>query len=300
MSNPAELFAEPTALATQPRLIGIVEGMSFDDYAAVDALSGSALMHMRRSPLTYIYNKDNPQPPTEAMKLGTVIHTAILEPPLLGKIAIWGLTEEQKVRRGKVWDAFEEANKDLIILTRAEQASVADAVEGAYDTPVVRQYLSEPGPTEVSMFWIDPYDGRYWKGRIDKLIRTKNTATIIDLKKTRCCSPRRFGAQAEYLGYHCKAAIYVSGYQILTGIRPKFKWIVLEDKKPNECAVYRATPDVLTLGGEIVTSLVRRLNECEKTDVWPCEVETEEDLILPAYAMNEAEGLDDFAAKESE
>lgn len=282
------------------RLNGFVEGMSFEDYAAVDALSGSSLMHMRRSPLTYIWNKDNPQPSTDAQRLGTVIHTAILEPPLLGKIAVWGLLEEQKVRRGKVWDAFAEANKELIILTKAEQAAVADAVDGAYDTPIAKQYLSEEGPCEVSMFWTDPFDGRYWKGRLDKLIRTKNSATIVDLKKTRCCSPRRFGAQAYALGYHCKAAIYVSGYQILTGIRPKFKWIALEDKRPNECAVYRATPDVLTLGGDEVTSLVRRLDECEKTDVWPCEVEQEEDLILPAYAMNEAEGLEEFAEVESQ
>lgn len=282
------------------RRIGIFENLSWDEYDAVDALSGSSLMYMRRSPLTYIWNKDNPQPETDAMKLGKVIHTAILEPPLLGKIAVWGLTEEQKVRRGKVWDAFQEANKDLVILTKAEQGAVVDAVDGAYDTPVARHYLSDPGSTEVSMFWTDPYDGRHWKGRVDKLIRTKETATIVDLKKTRCCSPRRFGAQAYALGYHMKAAIYVSGYFILTGIRPKFKWIALEEKRPNECAVYRATPDVLTLGGDEVTSLVKRLDACEKSDVWPCEVETEEDLILPAYAINEAEGLEEFAEVESE
>ena len=186
---------QETALANKivdGKLIGFVERMPFEEYLAVDALSGSALMPMRRSPLTYIWNRDNPQPPTDAMMLGTVIHTAILEPPLLGKIAIWGLTEEQKVRRGKVWDAFAEANKDLIILTRAEQAAVGHAVDGAYNNPVARPYLSEEGPTEVSMFWIDPYDGRYWKGRIDNWIRTKGTATIVDLKKTRCCSPYRF------------------------------------------------------------------------------------------------------------
>ena len=55
---------------------------------------------------------------------------------------------------------------------------------------------------------------------------------------------------------------------------------------------------MLTLGGEEVTSLVKRLDECEKRDVWPGEVEQEEDLILPAYAMNEAEGLEEFASEE--
>src|ERR1017187_1777537 len=74
------------------KLIGFVERMPFEEYLAVDALSGSSLMPMRRSPLTFVWNRDNPQAPTDAMKLGTVIHTAILEPPLLGKIAVWGLT----------------------------------------------------------------------------------------------------------------------------------------------------------------------------------------------------------------
>jgi hypothetical protein len=44
--------------------------------------------------------------------------------------------------------------------------------------------------------------------------------------------------------------------------------------------------------------MVHRLDTCEKSDTWPCEVEQEEDLILPAYAMNEAEGLEDFALEE--
>jgi hypothetical protein len=283
------------------RRIGIFPAMSWDEYAAVDALSGSQLMPMRRSPLTYRWNVDNPQEPTPDMKLGTVIHTAILEPPLLGKIAVWGLTEEQKVRRGKVWDAFEEANKQFIILTQAEHVKVADAVDGAYENPVARQYLSEEGPTEVSMFWVDKATGVYFKGRIDKLIRTKNTATILDLKKTRNSSPRRFGAQAFALAYHAKAAIYVSGYQQLTGIRPRFKWLAMETKQPNECAVYRATPDVLLLGGELVDSLVARLLECQKKDHWPPEMEEESDLLLPAYAYEDnAESLGEFEGDSEE
>lgn len=279
------------------RFVGIKKGMPFEEYDAVDALNGSSLIHMRRSPMSYRYHMDNPIEPTDAMKLGTVVHTAILEPPLLGKIAVWGTKPEEKVRRGQVWDAFCAANKDLIILTRSEQAEVNDAVEGVYDCAPAREYLEKDGATEVSMFWFDD-SGRYWKGRMDKLITTKQTATIVDLKKTRSCSSRRFGSQAYALGYHIKAAIYVSGYQSLTGIRPKFKWIAIESKRPFECAVYRATSDVLLMGAEQCAALVRQLSECEKSGYWPPEQEQEEDLILPDYAMSEADSLDEFAEQE--
>lgn len=282
------------------RFVGFKDGMSFEEYDAVDALNGSSLVHIRRSPMAYRYAMDNPQEPTEAMKLGTVIHTAILEPPLLGKIAVWGTKPKEKVRRGQVWDAFQEANKGLIILTRAEQAEVADTVEGVYDCNVARDYLCADGKTEVSMFWIDE-SGRYWKGRIDKLIKTAHTAKIVDLKKTRCSSSRRFGSQAYALSYHVKSAIYVSGYQTLTGIRPKFHWIAIEAKRPFECAVYRATPDVLSLGGDEMMAMVRRLDECERTGHWPPEQEEESDLMLPAYALEgEAGSLDEFALESTE
>jgi exodeoxyribonuclease VIII len=278
------------------RFIGFKEHMPFEEYDAVDALNGSSLIHIRRSPMAYRYQMDNPQVPTDAMKLGTTIHTAILEPPLLGKIAVWGTKPDEKVRRGSVWEAFQKANEGLILLTRAEQAEVADSVEGVYDCATARQYLVEEGKNEISMFWVDE-SGRYWKGRLDKVIRTAHTATIVDLKKTRSCSSRRFGSQAYALGYHIKAAIYVSGFQTLTGIRPKFRWIAIESKPPFECAVYRATPDVLSLGGEEQLNLVRLLDECERTQNWPPEQEQEEDLILPDYALSEQDSLEEFSVE---
>ena len=283
------------------RVIGFVRGMPFDEYAQVDALSGSELLRMRRSPMFYRWCEDNPQEPTDAMKLGTTIHTAILEPPLLGKIAVWGTKPEEKVRNGKVWDAFQLANQNVIILTRREHAEVTDAVTGVYDNPNARRYLTEDGDCELSMFWVDEATGLYMKGRLDKLLTTKETATVVDLKKTRSPSARRFGAQAFQLGYHIKAAIYVSGFQALTGIRPKFRWLAIESKPPFESAVYRATTDILLQGAEEWETLAKRLIYCRETDHWPQEQEEESDLILPAYALtDQAESLDEFALDSEE
>ena len=44
--------------------------------------------------------------------------------------------------------------------------------------------------------------------------------------------------------------------------------------------------------------LLRILAECEKTQHWPPEQEQEEDLILPEYAVSDADSLEEFAEAE--
>ena len=48
------------ALALTSADARVVEHMSFEDYAAVDALNGSSIVNMRRSPMYFKYVRDNP------------------------------------------------------------------------------------------------------------------------------------------------------------------------------------------------------------------------------------------------
>lgn len=270
--------------------IGAFPGVSFEEYAKIDALNGSSIVNMRRSPMYYRYMLDNPQPSTPAMNLGTWTHRLILEPNRVGDFAIWGTLEEEKVRRGKVWDNFCELNKGADIITVAERDAMVGMATAARKNPPVNKYASMDGDTEVCLVWVDDASGRLFKGRVDKVIPTRSI--ILDLKTTRDCHSYRFGAQAYALGYHIKAAIYVSGWQKLTGTRPKFKWLAIESKAPHEAAVYRATPDVLAIGVAELDELVNRITECEKTGIWPPEQDEETDLMLPNYAMNSDEFAD--------
>lgn len=276
--------------------IGIFPGVEFAEYQKIDALNGSALVNMRRSPMYYRWCMDNPTPPTPAMALGTAVHRLVLEPTKVGEFAVWGQLEEEKVRRGKVWENFCELNKGATIVTVAERDAMVGTAVGARKNPPIMKYANAKGETELTLVWTDNATGRLFKGRLDKWIKKGNT--ICDLKTTRDCHAYRFGGQAYALGYHIKAAIYVSGLQALTGDRPKFKFLAIESKPPYEAAVYRATPDVLTQGGVDLDEILRKLTECERTGNWPPEQEEETDLILPTYAYSSEDDLAELTYKE--
>lgn len=297
-------------------LEGIYYGMNYESYAAVPALRGSDIIHMRRSPMKFNYERNNPSLPSPALTLGTKVHTAILEPETIGEIAIWGAEEDQKVRRGKVWEQFQLDNCDKEIMTVEEYETVTGIAAVALENPLIAKYARAVGPTEVSMFWRHPVTGRRFKARIDKLIPpppmqeavrrqiikhdrvevvTPPPAKpiIFDLKTTRDCTSYRFGAQAYALGYHIKMALYATGYEVLTGIRPEVRLGAIESKPPYESAVYRVVEDVLVQGGEELGFLVEKLTECEKSGKWPAEQDQESDLLLPTWVTTDNYELGD-------
>lgn len=270
---------------------GIYERMSFEDYAAVPALNGSKILHMRRSPMKYKHERDNPTPPSPAMELGTLVHRMVLEPGLVGEIAVWGELEEQKVRRGKVWDAFREQNEGMLILTVQERDEILAMTASVLRNKPIRQYANAIGPTEVSLFWRHPVTNRRFKARIDKVVPESNT--IFDLKTTRDCHSFRFGSQSYALGYHIKMALYAQGWEILTGKYPEVRLGAVDSKPPHESTVYRVTKDVLQQGAEDLNKLVYRIEKCEKERKWPAENEGETDLLLPQWAFDSQFDVED-------
>lgn len=268
-------------------LNGFYEDMTYEDYAKVDALNGSKIIHMRRSPMKYKHNIDNPPPPSPAMILGTATHRLILEPGLANEFAIWGMKDSQKVRNGRVWDEFKADNAGKVIVTRNECLAMVGMAVGARKNAPIRKYAGAAGPTEVSMFWQHPHTKRRFKARLDKVI--PETHTILDLKTTRDSRDFRFGPQAYQLGYVVKMALYWYGYKTLLGVEPSIKLGAIESKGPFESAVYNVPRDLIMLGVEELDDLVSRITECEKADEWPASQQTEVDLVMPPWASTEAE-----------
>lgn len=274
----------------------MVERMPFEEYQAAAGLNGSSLMHLRRSPMRYQYELNHPTPPSPAMILGTATHRLILEPERVGDFAVWGEAEDQKVRNGKVWAAFQAAHFDKMIVTKKERDDMVGMATGARKNLPIRKYADGKGRCEVSMFWTDLVSKRRFKGRVDKILDAGDV--IFDLKTTRDCHPRRFGAQSYALGYHIKMALYWNGYKAVTGREPKMRLGAIDSKAPYESATYRITKDVILQGLQELDELLATLRGCEDADFWPAAHDEETDLLLPAWLGMEQNDLMEFAEVE--
>lgn len=92
--------------------------------------------------------------------------------------------------------------------------------------------------SEVSIAWIE--NGVLCKGRIDRL--ASDNSLIIDLKKCQVgkgTDEHCRAAIANY-GWDVQQAMYRRGIEVLTGKRPDFLWLFVEDGPPYEPNVLEA------------------------------------------------------------
>lgn len=266
-------------------IYGVFEDMPFEEYCKVDAVNYSSLKHMKRSPLTYRYFKDNPISATAAMILGGHTHRMLLEPNKVGDFAIWGEMAGQNVRRGKVWEDFqaEAFATGRQVITKDELGSMVNISAAVRKSAIAMRYL-DGGHAEVTAVWKDPKFNRACKGRFDKLIMIGGRMHIVDLKTCRDSQPFRFGNEAYRMGYHIQLAMYQEGYRILMGEAPVMVEIAVETKPPYEITVFNVNDDVLWKGMDDYTRLMKMLSESERTGNWPPAEESMTDLTLPSYA----------------
>jgi hypothetical protein len=260
---------------------GFFEGVDEHTYAQIPAYRFSQLKHFAKSPLSYRYWTTHQVEQTDAMRLGNVIHSEILEPGSR-RIAVW---PGPGIRRGGAYDAWCEENSGCTLLNRKEADQVAETVAGIRTHKVAEQYLRH-GKSEVTMVFHDPALGCDFKARIDKMTANrKHEAVLISLKSTTCCAEFEFSAQFARLHYAAQDALYQNGYHYLRGDLPKMVTIAAEKNAPYECAVYVIPNDVLRVGQQLIAEWVERLNECEKKDRWPAAMEEEQELALPSWAV---------------
>lgn len=274
----------------QPLILpGLTYGLPFADYLKLPDLSTSQLKKMARSPMAFKHALDHPDHTSSPSQvLGSATHTAILEPHRMRTdYVIW-----DGDRRGKDWLAFKDAHADQVILKADEFDQVKAMRRAVLSHAPAARYLQD-GLAEVTMQWQAP-DGRRMRGRIDWLTRIDGQLVIVDLKTTRDATPRRFGADCFRLGYHLQFGIYADGLAALTHEDVRVVVLAVENSAPYEPAVYQVPEEVLDRGRADYLALLETLAECESTNTWPPAVQEEQDLALPAWAMDEDDDVSDI------
>lgn len=262
-----------------------------EQYRAAEGISKSDLDWIAppRTPAHYLAKKLGmiETETTPAMRLGQIVHRAILEPDSADYV-VKPAGMNFATKEGKEWRAAQTAP----IIT-AEEAKMVVGIADAVNThPAAKLLLAASrGNTEKCLFAEDDR-GALRKGRVDALPQDSNI--IVDLKTTSCADA--MGGMETSMAkfrYHVQAAYYLDLCNMIeaAGQREKFVLICCEKEPPFAVAVY-AIDDMAVEAGRLEyqrdLALVRH---CEAEDNWPAYSKEILTLGLPAWYQKQIEAV---------
>lgn len=266
-------------------------GLTYADYAAIDAINWSRLKALRVSPLQFLHELTNP-PSFDAahFRIGTATHCRVLEPQEFDSRYVLF----KGTRRGKAWDAAKahaEAAR-VTVLNEDEAQAALGAAAAVVTNPHAASILSA-GLREVSITWEDEVTHFDCKGRIDFA-----GDHMVDLKTAARIDPRSFAAQAARLGYHAQFAFYLDGLRAngLASDKPPVL-IAVQSSMPHDVIVYLMPPHVIEAGRREYRRLLAKLYDCTEADRWPGVAPNGPVVFeLPKWAYDDTYTLEDAAA----
>jgi len=256
-------------------------------YHAHPAVSKSHLDLIARSPLHYWSryldpNRVTPEP-TPAMRLGTALHTHVLELDQWDQQIAVAPQCDRRTKAGKEAFASFEADAAGKTVITADDAEVVMAMgRSIMRHPGAAMLLGLPGKAETTHMWTDATYGVDCKCRPDYL--TDDGSIMVDLKTTRDASPRGFRRSIADYRYHCQAGWYLNGVEQATGKRPdQFIFICVETTAPYACAVYAADAEMIERGYQRAMEDLGKLAVCKAADNWPSYSDQIEPIGLPGW-----------------
>jgi exodeoxyribonuclease VIII len=234
------------------------------EYRAFPALNQSAAkVLVANSPAHYQAYINTPQEETKALRFGTFVHSAILEPHTLNDLYATAPDVDKRTKQGKEdWAAFATANVGKTILD-AEESAMGHLVASSARFALKRLGV-EFDATEV-MFHVD-YNGVPLKAAIDGV----SGDYLWDIKTTDDASPAGMLKAIRNYRYNLQAYWYRLVYELATGRRPLgFRFLFVEKEPPFACAVCEVGPELMSWAIADFEKAVNLYKECTASRVWP-------------------------------
>lgn len=262
-------------------------------YRAWDAANQSLLWSMERSPAHCLYAKQHPKEATDEMKIGSLLHSALLEPATLDKYVIWDGPARNTGPGKEAWAEFQAFNAGRIIIDAKKEETfakdfprlrgMADAIRA---NPIAARYIEAPGESELSGIWRAPC-GLLCKCRLDLLRTVEDRPTIVELKSTADARRFIFGKKIANFGWHFQAAAYCESHEVIRGETPDHVMIVVEQEPPHGVKVYVLNDQTMQTGRVMWERHTKRYAECLHTGAWPAYSPEAEVIDIPLYALAE-------------
>lgn len=257
------------------------------DYHADPAVSASHLHAVARSPQHYWARFLDPQrpqmEPTAAMRLGALVHCAVLEPDEL--LQRYGVAPDRRTKDGKAV-AAEMAAQGIEAVSEADMVLALAMASSVREHPYAGALLSS-GKAEQSFWWDDKQTGLRCKCRPD----WHTGSTVVDLKTTTDASPAGFAKSVATFRYHVQANHYLAGT-----FAERFVFTAVEKTYPYAVGVYELDEAAMTHGEQLRRRDLQVIADCRAINEWPGYGTTCENLSLPSWALrfDNAFTSDDF------
>lgn len=279
--------------ATSPALSpigvpGLHLGIPCEAYHAGPGVSKSALDRMAQSPAHYKEHVQHGREETPAMKLGNVIHCAVLQPELFDATYAVAPDVDRRTKAGKeAYAAFMAENVGKIFISQDDRDMAERMRDAVWSHPAAKNLMTIKGQVEASCWAKDEPTGLLRKCRPDKLLR--EFGVVVDLKTTEDASPGKFAKSCADYRYHVQAAYYLDTLA-LAGIEvDAFILVAVEKKPPYAVGVFQLEPEDVDLGRRAYRRDLDRLKACMEADHWPAYTEQIERIALPAWARKQEE-----------
>lgn len=229
-------------------------------HADRSAVSSSQLKLILRSPLHFQHGLQAPHIETPAMRIGTAIHTALLEPERFRNIYRVAPEKGRSAADKLAFANYVVAHPDKVLISRSEM----DMVEAVQQTVARHQLASKllrMGQAETSIFWHDPETAIRCKCRPDLLV---SPWLILDIKTTEDASEEAFMRSCAQYHYDLSAAMYREGVWHATKKSLDFVFLAVEKKPPFAVALYRASDRFLQHGDMLFRRTLSTLKDCRQ------------------------------------
>lgn len=260
----------------------VVDGLAAAEYHASAALSASGIKKLLRSPAHYVYERTQQSTPTDAMRIGTAVHTLILEPERAGEIVEMPAFAARTAAGRAERDAWLAAHESAQAFDAETLVNIRSAVAAVRAHPGAALLLSD-GVAERSLFWTDSAEKCECRARFDW---HRSDGGIVDLKTTRDASREAFARSIGSFGYHIQAAHYWLGAEHALNESPAYwAFVVVEVEPPFAVACYVLDAASIRVGMYHCARAYRTFRQCIDSGEWPSYPETVEPISVPRHLL---------------
>lgn len=279
--------------------MSIYEHMPADQYHATHALGSGNLKALLRSPAHYQAQLIAPPTETPAMRLGTLLHTRVLEPDVWQsavRVIPGDVNERTNAGKARMAALRADAPPETQWIKQDEYDACNAMHASIWGHDAARALLQHVADErrEISLFWSDDRFGAPvpCKARFDVW---RDDGVIVDIKTTGDARHDEFARNAARLGYHIQAAHYMMGAEHLMGEAPPFwVWLVVETTAPYAVATYVLQWDAYHMGKALAERAYGVYAQCVLDERWPGYSNMLQPLQFPKHALVERVEQIDF------